>query len=150
MSGFFSFGFRQAHAADLRLTIRAAGNVVLVDRFVGLAGNARYRDDAAHGPDVRELRHTSDDIANGVDSLFAGLHPFIGVNKATLHFDPRRFLQADAFSVRPAADGDEDFFGFQLLRGFTVRREAYGYASFRLVNFFYLGVDEAVDAFLFE
>ena len=94
--------------------------------FVWLAGDSRHGNNAFHGACVRKLRHAGNDIANGVNAFFASFHPFIGVNKAALHFDAGRFLQANAFSVRAAAHGDQNFFRFQLLRGFAVRREAYG------------------------
>ena len=72
------------------------------------------------------------------------------MDKAALDFDPRRFLQADSFSIGPATIGDQNFFRFQLLCGFTVGRETYGDAIFRLFNFFNFGINEAVNAFLLE
>src|SRR5947199_7710776 len=99
MARFFGLSFRQAHAADLRLAVSAAGDMVLVHRLVWFAGNARYGNNPFHSSCMRKLRHTSDDIANGVDPLFAGLHPFIGVDKAAFHFYPGRFLQTDALSI---------------------------------------------------
>src|SRR5438270_10723761 len=79
MTSFFGFGFCQAHAADLRLTVSAAGNVVLVHRFVRLAGNARDGHNPAHCAYMCKLWHASNDIAYGVNAFFAGLHPFIGM-----------------------------------------------------------------------
>src|SRR6266853_1147988 len=149
-SGFFGLGLSQAHAADLRLTVSAAGDMVFVDRLGRLAGDTGNGHNAAHAAYVRKLRKPGDDVTDGVNAFFSGLHPFIGVNEAALDFDVGRLLQANALGVRSAAHRDQDLFRFQLLRGFALRREADRHSVFRLLHFFNFGVDEAVDAFLLE
>jgi hypothetical protein len=149
-SGFFGFGLRESNAADLRLTIGAAGNVVLVHRFGRFSGNARHRHNALHGAGMRQLRQAGNNVTDGVDALLAGLHPLIGMDKAALHLDIRRLLKANAFRVWSASHGHQHFLGFQLLRGFALGRKAYGYAILCLLHLLYLGIDEAVDALLLE
>src|SRR5689334_4309713 len=91
MASLFCLGFRQAHAADLRLTVGAAGNMVFVDWLCRFAGNTRGGNNPFHGACVSKLWKTRDNVANGIDALFASLHPLIGVDEAALHLDVRSF-----------------------------------------------------------
>ena len=49
----------------------------------------------------------SDDVADGVDAGLGGLHPAVGLDEAAVGLD-FRFLQADVFGARLAANRDED------------------------------------------
>jgi len=62
---------------------------------------------------MRQLRQAGDDVADGVDAGFVGLHPLVHLNESALRLDFRR-LETDAFSARRAAHGDQNFFGFLL------------------------------------
>jgi hypothetical protein len=63
---------------------------------------------------VRELGCAEDDITDGVNARFGGLHPLVGFDEAAFGLNPR-FLDPDAFSVWLSADGDQNLFGFDLL-----------------------------------
>src|SRR5260221_10766259 len=85
-SGFFGLGLSQAHAADLRLTVSAAGDMVFVDRLGKLAGDTGNGPNRPHAPSLRKFREPGDDGTDGGNAVFSRLHPFIGVNEAALDF----------------------------------------------------------------
>ena len=114
VSGFAGSGFGEADAADFRMAIRRAGNVLGVDRLGGLAGDFCDGDQRFHGSNVRQLRGTEHDVADGVDAGLGGLHPGIGFDEFAVGLD-LCFLETDILRARLAAYGDQDLVGFDLL-----------------------------------
>src|SRR5947209_5838342 len=150
VSGFFGFSFRQSYAANLRLAIGAAGDMVFVDRLRWLSGHAGNCNNAAHAGYMRKLRQPGNDVSNGVDALFTSLHPFVHMNIAALGLDVGGLLQADFFRVRPAANGHQHLLRFQTLLALSLWSKAHRHAAFDLFNFVHLGIDKAVDSFFLE
>src|SRR5437660_2493080 len=148
MSCLLGLGFGQAYAADLRLAVGAAGDAVLVDGLGRLACNARNRHNAAHAGHMGKLRQSGNDVANRVDALFTRFHPLIYVDESSLRLDARYLFHSDFFGVRPPAYGDQHPFRLQALLFFALWREDHGHAVFGFLYFFYLSIDEAVDALL--
>ena len=105
----------QSHAADLRLAISRARNVVAIQRLCRLARDFRDRHNALHKAHMRKLWEARNDVAGGVDSRLFRLHPFVGFDEAALRLDPSLF-QADVFRTWRAADGDQHLFRFERLR----------------------------------
>ncbi len=97
-----------------------------------------------------QLGKAGNDVADGIDPFFAGLHPFVDLDKTAVEFDVGSFFEADLFRVRPAPDRDHYFLRFQPLLGFTLRRENHGHTIFRLLDFLNRCIDEAIDPFLLE
>src|SRR5581483_5279698 len=108
------FRLRQADAANLRMAIGRIRDFVQIDWLVFFPGDLGNSNDSFHRADVRQLWRAQNDVADGVDARLIGLHPFIGFDKAALGFDAG-FFQAGVVGVWLAADGDQDFFGFNLL-----------------------------------
>src|SRR5260221_10361689 len=86
-SGFFGLGLSQAHAADLRLTVSAAGDMVFVDRLGRLAGDTGNGQNAAQRAYGRKMRKPGYHVTRGVNTFLSGVHPFIGVNETELDFN---------------------------------------------------------------
>jgi hypothetical protein len=114
VSGFAGFGFGEADAADFRMAIGCSGDVFGVDGLAGLAGDFADGDNPFHGADVRQLRRSEHDVADGIDAGFGGLHPGIHFDEAAVGLDFGAF-EADVFGARLAADSDQDFFGVDFL-----------------------------------
>src|SRR5512141_200623 len=74
--------FGEADAADAGLGISRPGDAVLVHRSHRFARDMGNRDHALGGGDVRQLRRTSDDIADRIDARFAGPLELIHFYKA--------------------------------------------------------------------
>src|SRR5438045_1327911 len=86
-SRFFGLSFSQAHAADLRLTVGASRNMVLVDWLGGLACDFGDHHNAAHAGDVSKLRQSGHDVTNSVGAFFTGFPPMVYVNIRVLNLD---------------------------------------------------------------
>ena len=117
------------------MAVGRVGDVLRIDRLALLAGNFGDRNDAFHRADVRQLRRSEHDVADGVDAGLGGLHPAVGLDEAAIGLD-LRFFQADVFGARLAADGDQDFLGFDFLR-LAIHAEGHGHAgssSFRSLS----------------
>ena len=97
------------------MAVGCVGNVLRIDGLALLAGDFGDRDDAFHGADVRQLRRSQHDVADGVNARLGGLHPAVGLDEAAIGLDLGSF-QADVFGARLAAHGDQDFLRFDLLR----------------------------------
>src|SRR5438105_4723441 len=75
-----------------------------IDRPIFLARNFRYRDNAFHSPDVRQLRRSEYDIANGINSRLCGLHPLVGLDEAALGLNASFSKpMLSVFGLRPIA-----------------------------------------------
>src|SRR5262249_50975687 len=146
----FRLGLSQAHTPDLRLAVGTAGDAVLVDGIRRPASNASHSHDAGHGAGVRELRHTCHDIADGVDSLLARLHPLVHMHESALDLDLRCLPKPDLFGIWPTANRYQDFFRFQPLLLFAFGRESNSHTVFGPLHFLNLGADKTADTFLLE
>ena len=74
-----------------------------------IAGHFCDGGDSFHGSGVRELRHSGDDISDGVKSGLVRFHVRAGVNEAALDFG-FRFFEAEIFRFRQAADRRSELF----------------------------------------
>ncbi len=74
------------------------------------AGDFRDAGDAFHGRGVRELRHSGDDVADGVQARLGRLHVRPDVNEAALEFG-FRFFEAQIFRLGHAPDGHQHALG---------------------------------------
>src|SRR5438105_3018935 len=85
-----------------------------IDRPIFLARNFRYRDNAFHSPDVRQLRRSEYDIANGINSRLCGLHPLVGLDEAALGLNAS-FFETNAVGIRLTSNRDQNLFCLELL-----------------------------------
>src|SRR5260370_21898115 len=98
--------FGQSDAADAGLREGHTWDSILVDRRRGLAGHVSDRDHAFSCRDMRELRRSSHDVADGVDAGFAGLLIFVDFDEAAVELDLSA-LESDVLGEGFAAYGDE-------------------------------------------
>ena len=79
----------ETDAANLRVAVRAARDVAVVERLHRVPGNALGDDDALGRGDVRQLRvHTGaerDDVADGRDARHAGAVHLVDLDVAAVH-----------------------------------------------------------------
>src|SRR6266700_905050 len=125
VSGFSSLCFRQTHAADLRMAIGGARDTLPVNGLRRLACDLGNRHQSFHGSDVGQLWRAEHDVADRVDSGFGSLLPRIHLNEFAFRLDLRA-LQPDVQSARLASDGDQNFFGIDLL---LLAIDAYGHSD---------------------
>src|ERR1700733_7853813 len=141
--------FGEAYGADLRLAICGGRAAQPVEGLHVFSGHAADGDDSLHRRGVRQLRQSGDDIADGVEIRFGGFHVGIGMDESALDFGPR-FFEPAIFSERAASDGDQDFFGRQVLRFSGLVLESDG----RALRIFFYGLDFSsrfdADAFFLE
>src|ERR1700722_1597608 len=128
------------------MAIGGAGDVFRINRLAGLAGDFRDGDDGFHGADVRQLRTAEHDVADSVDAWVGSLHPGIGFDETAVGLDFGAF-EADVFGAGLAADGDQDFFGFDFLLG-TGDGDGDRDSGFRFFYFVDFGAGVEVDAAL--
>ena len=95
-------------------------NLQQVDGLVFFSGNFGDRHDSFHPAYVRQLRCAEDDVADGVDARFLGLHPLVGLDEAAICLDFGLF-KPNVFGAGLSTDRNEDLFCFQLLL-FTIDR----------------------------
>ena len=93
---------------------------------------------------MRQLRRAQNNVADGVNARLGGFHPFAGFDEAAIGLNPR-FFQSNVVGTRLAADGDQDFFRFNLLL-LAVRAEGDGDSRFRFVDLLDFGASEKVNA----
>src|SRR4030095_12354716 len=110
----------QADAANLRVTVRAAGHVVVVDRPHFLAREALCDENPFGRADVRQLRMPrafaeGDDVAYRRNALDAGPIILVHLDEAFLNLQAH-LLRAKALDPRRAAGGDEQLIRFERLR----------------------------------
>src|SRR5207248_9479395 len=111
---FASLGFCQTDTTDFRMAKSHIRNPQRIDRPIFLVRNFRYRDNALHPPDVRQLRRSEYDIANGVNAGFGSLHPFIGFHEAALGLNAS-FFETNAVGIRLTSNRDQNLFRLELL-----------------------------------
>ena len=104
-----------------------------IDRLACLARDLGHRDDAFHGADVRQLRRSQHDVADGVNAGLGGLHPAIGFDEAAVWLDLGLF-QTDVFGARLAADRDQNLLRFDFLL-FAIHAEGHGNSGLGLLDF---------------
>src|SRR5271154_7627468 len=149
VAGGDGFFFRQANRTDLRLAIGGVGNARAQERVRGLSRDVGYRDNAFHHGRVCQLRHSGNDIPDGVQPRLVGFAGGPYVHEAAIEFG-LGFLQAAIFRHGFAAHGQQQFLGLQSLRFAVLVLEAYGDAG----GVFFYAVDFAagknLDIFLAE
>ena len=102
---FLGLRLGEAYAADLGVAVGAAGDAVLPHWTRVLAGELACDDYAAHCADVRQLRESGDDVADGIHALLGGLHPLVHRDEAPVELDVG-LVEADIVGARSAADCD--------------------------------------------
>ncbi len=103
--------FGQADGADLRLAVGCIGDAFLDDGWPRLARDVCDGGDALHHGGVGQQRQAENDVADGVQALFRGLHVGPDVYGAALDFG-FRLLQAAVFGHRFAANRQKEFLGY--------------------------------------
>ena len=92
------------------------------------AGHLADGDDAFHRGGVRQLRHSGDDVADGVQAGLVGFLIRADVNVSALHLRARGF-QTQAAGHGGAPDGDEHAVGGERLHGAGLIAEGHGGAG---------------------
>src|SRR5205809_4392258 len=136
--------FGQSDAADFRMAKSDIRYSKRVDGLVRLVRNFRNRNNALHATNVRQLRRSENDVANGVDARLGGLHPFVGLDEAALRLNPC-LLQSNAVGVGLASDSDQNLFRFNLLL-LAVGGERHRNSRFRLLDFLNLRIALKINA----
>jgi hypothetical protein len=97
---------------------------------------------------VSELGKAGDDVADGVEAGYGGLHPLVDADKAAVESEADG-VEAGVVGAGAAADGDENLFGFLgLLLASGVGVDDFG-AGGGLFDLLDLAGDVDVDAALF-
>lgn len=109
---FFGGGFGEADAGDFRLGIDDVGNDVVV-YMTGLSGDAFDAGDAFFFGFVGE-HGSGDDIADGVDAGDVGLEVLVDRDASFFVGFESGFFEPESFGEGLAADGNENFIGFDL------------------------------------
>ena len=105
----------QADAGDLRVRVGTARDARAIDRAGILAGQSCCHHQPRHATHVRQLWHTADDIADGIDAGLSRLHPFVGHDEATLRRD-LRLVETDVGGARCAPNRNQYFLRLLRLR----------------------------------
>ena len=98
---------------------------------------------------MRELRQAGDDVPDGINARFGGLHPFICQDEAAIRRD-LNLVQADVIGTRGAADGDQDLFRLLRLALAVGLRKVNEHAVLVLLKFVDLCPKMHIDAALLE
>ena len=93
--------------------VGAAGDQLLLDRLEALAGDVLGGGHAFMDGGVRELVAT-DQVADGVDALDTGAHPFVDLDETLLAELEPDVRQTDAVAARRPADGDQELVDLEL------------------------------------
>ena len=99
-----------------------------------------------HRADVRQLRQSGDDVADGVDAGLGGLHPLVGEDEAAVGLD-LHLVEACVGGARGAADGDQDLLRL-LCCGLPFASVKLTDAVLVLLDFLVLAAEVDVDAAL--
>src|SRR4051794_9928135 len=105
---FFRLLLRQADTAYPRLGVRRTWNSILIDGNSLTAGHVIEGDHTFHGRDVCELRRTSNDIADRINTRLASLLKLIHLNEAPIQLDFGA-LETALVRVRPTAYRNQQF-----------------------------------------
>ena len=97
-----------------------------------------------------KLRQSGNNVANRIDALFPRLHPLVYMDESTLALDARHLFQSSFLSIGPPAHSHQDLLRLQPLLLFPLGSEDHDHALFGLLHLLDFGIDEAVDALLFE
>src|SRR6185436_3768080 len=110
-AAFFSFGFGETDAADFRIAVRAARDVIVVDRLRILSGDSLRENYALGARQMRELRMRArahrDDVANRGDAGDVRAEEIVDFDVAALVDHEAGFFRAEPVGDGTATGGDE-------------------------------------------